>query len=266
MRGLFLILITSLLTGCGLQWVNRINPSANYDQDQHECKVEALRLIPNTVVTQTPAPTNYMTSCDRIGTSISCDSRAMGRADTSTLQNIQDMHSSSARSSHVSSCMKAKGWGLEKQANTGQADIGSQIAQFNSEMKSIVDGFESNTCGDERLRVIFSKTKCNVRDLTLTQMTDETFITEGEKSVLVIYEQKLRILSTQQLNVISKYVQPSSLRDGMISLRAQQFNEVLNNCLDLYQGKIRWGEYNKKRVDLNTIHLRQMSDLQIKSR
>jgi hypothetical protein len=190
----------------------------------------------------------------------------MRSANTATLQNIQDMHSSSARSSHVSSCMKAKGWGLEKQANTGQTDIGSKIAQFNSEMRSIADGFESNTCRDERLRVIFSKTKCNVRDLTLVQTSDESFVTEDQKSALVIYEQKLNILRTQQLNVMSQYVQPVSLKEEMTTLLNQQFTEMLNNLLDLYQRKIRWGEYNKKRVDLNIIHVQQKSLIQSKSR
>lgn len=259
MKRLLLILITSLLTGCGLQWVNRINPGANYDQDQHECKVEALRLIPNTVVTQTPAPINYTTSCDRVGTSISCDSRAIGRTDTSSLQSIQDMNSSSARSSHASSCMKAKGWSLEKQASTGQTDAGSQIAQFNSEMRSIAEDYERNTCDDERLRVIFSKSKCKVRDLTFVQMSDESFVIENQKTALVIYENKLKIFKNQELSVVAKHVQPVSIKDEMKNQINQHFNRGMSNRLDLYQGKISWGEYNKKRVDLNIIYVQQIS-------
>lgn len=118
MKKLTVILATLFLSGCGLQWVNTTNPYANYQQDEFACRSDALRLIPNVVVPPQPqqAP-SYNTNCTRFGNSVNCNSTAMPSTDTTAVaQSFQNMTTSNARASHVGSCMRAKGWYLEKKS------------------------------------------------------------------------------------------------------------------------------------------------------
>jgi uncharacterized lipoprotein len=112
MKKLIFAIVVLALTGCGLQWVNRSNPYANYQQDDYACKTEALRLIPNVRVQQ-QTPTTYTTDCSRLGSSVSCTSTPQPNND-STAQSFQDMNTNNARNNHANSCMRARGWYLEK--------------------------------------------------------------------------------------------------------------------------------------------------------
>lgn len=105
-----------VLSACGLHWVNRSNPYANYEQDGYACKNEALRLIPDVrLQPQLQQAPSYNTNCTRYGNNVNCQSTAIPTTDlTGFNQTIQNSRTSADRSSHVSSCMRAKGWYLTK--------------------------------------------------------------------------------------------------------------------------------------------------------
>lgn len=110
------LLLAVLLSGCGLHWVNRVNPSANYAQDEHTCKIEAIKLIPNVIATATTPSvlSGSRTTCDASQTSVSCRTTPTALADPGLSQSTLDFRTDTDRRSHVSSCMRAKGWVLEK--------------------------------------------------------------------------------------------------------------------------------------------------------
>jgi hypothetical protein len=117
MKTATIIILTIFLSGCGLQWINRVNPNASFEQDEYACKTEAIRLFPNVKVPSQRQPPTYSTNCTSLGGFVDCTSRPMAGQDTTSIaiaQNYQDMTTNNARSNLAGSCIRARGWSLEK--------------------------------------------------------------------------------------------------------------------------------------------------------
>ncbi len=112
---LYFLLLVLFLSGCGLTHVNRVNPSANYDQDRASCAFEAERSIPFVPIQVAPQAPRYATNCTRIGNTVTCDSVPMPSAQNQGFnQLLQDNQVRSARFSYIDKCLSAKGWRLER--------------------------------------------------------------------------------------------------------------------------------------------------------
>jgi hypothetical protein len=145
------------------------------------------------------------------------------------------------------SCMNAHGWYLQRQAMGQQ-----QAAQMQpNPLKEASDTFMAELtarCQEPELQPYFAKTSCNALDATLEQLTDSSTITEPQKIAL----QKNR---SEYLEQSRKFIQALRQYGGqkgnaIASLREKIGDQGDAVMLDLYAGKITWGEYNRRRKEL----------------
>lgn len=148
-----------------------------------------------------------------------------------------------------SSCMNSKGWSLQnKDLVEAQA---SQNQVRNNEIKQRFDQISSDIlamCGREELKDYYKKTACKAPDISFEQIADTTKITSLQKTSLIKQREHVASLEKAQ--------------DDVQRLRGEAGQKVISiainfirpenekNNLDLYNGKITWGEYNKKRKEI----------------
>jgi hypothetical protein len=121
-----------------------------------------------------------------------------------------------------------------------QAEVQNKFEQ----LKIVLDSI----CIDPQYAVYYKKTSCIANEVNFAQITDMTNITAEQKIVLV--QQRIKITSTERM-------QDEAQR--MRGVVGQKIIDVANtylrpenekNNLNLYNGLINWGEYNKKRKEI----------------
>ena len=160
------------------------------------------------------------------------------------------------------SCMNARGWYLQRQAGTQEPAQGAQP----SPVKIAFDTFAAEAqarCREPELQPYFAKTSCNAFDITLEQLTDSSKITEEQKVAL----QKNRSEYLQQSRKLIQAIRQYGGQKGasVATLREKSDEEVDANILELYTGRISWGEYNRHRKDIN-VRLRDNQNEIVNSR
>jgi hypothetical protein len=104
------------------------------------------------------------------------------------------------------------------------------------------------TCKEAELQEYYKKSACSAFDIAFEQITDSTKITDEQKNVLIKQRQKV-----MQIEKISDEI------ETMRGVVGQKFLDIVanytrpeneKNNLDLYNGVITWGEYNKKRKEI----------------
>src|SRR5207253_1074370 len=98
-------------------------------------------------------------------------------------------------------------------------------------------------CQEPELRPYFTKTPCIAFDATLEQLSDSSGITEEQKVAL----QKNR---SEYFEQSRRFIQALRQHGGQKGAAIATMREKLDdegdaNILDLYAGKISWGEYNR---------------------
>lgn len=152
------------------------------------------------------------------------------------------------------SCMNAKGWSwqnkqnLQNQLQQQQANASVVQSQIESD-KARINSMRTEMCANPELKAYYSKTACKVQDITFEQLADNSKITAPQKAALVkqraivdkIQKEQTRAMrSTPSVN--AKKV--ADLYESIIVTQGDQIN------LDLYNGKITWGEFNQRRKDI----------------
>lgn len=199
-------------------------------------------------------------------------SEAYGQDRLICLQQSQQMESKSGTSASVNSaygayesksrtgavtntamfnaCMNGKGWVLRK--STDVAEENSRMKVVNDEKKDQMQSLSSqirDLCQRDEYLPFTSKTSCGDKQISLAMLSDNSKITQAQKIAMDGYTQEWESLTSQQEKLIPR------ARNTKLIERIQCVNEKVKplfrkNDLDLYSGKITWGQYNKNKNDL----------------
>lgn len=133
-----------------------------------------------------------------------------------------------------------------------KSDQKAKIKDFNDQMKTM--------CEKTEYKSILEKTSCNAQEVSFTQMADEKKINKDQKPVFLKFHTEATTIS-KQMRDYSRSVAVSEsdrrlcdLSDSIASIRDSL-------SLDLYAGKITWGEFNKGRKDLVEKYLAEYKKL-----
>jgi predicted aspartyl protease len=135
-------------------------------------------------------------------------------------------------------CMTAQGYTLVKQASVDQAK--TAFNTINSEMLAF--------CASEEVQPYFSKTPCKSEEISLEQIADKSRITNDEKVALskVRTEGKKRV---KELEDIYRQYDPQHA-PSIVARIEQSTTEQDSLAENFYEGRITWGEYNKRRMEI----------------
>ncbi|MBU3547498.1 hypothetical protein [Polynucleobacter sp. P1-05-14] len=152
------------------------------------------------------------------------------------------------------SCMNAKGWSWQSKDSAQAAVAQSQMAtagaqsQVQSEMSQI-KARQQATCSNPDFKLYYAKSSCLAEDMTFEQLADSTKITPAQKAVLVKQREAVASQQKDQMEINRRLfgAQGAKVADLAQSTLIPQNDK---NNLDLYNGKITWGEYNQKRKEI----------------
>lgn len=102
-------------------------------------------------------------------------------------------------------------------------------------------------CIDERFKLFFAKTHCNVPELTLQHLTGNSKVTPAEKNVLLQMDNEYLIIAQMVAENYKLNTRPESLGTALANNRMKGRSDSQENLFNLYQGKITWGGYNTQR-------------------
>ena len=108
---------------------------------------------------------------------------------------------------------------------------------------------KSALCSNPEYKIILEISPCNLSNLSLDKIADNSKITPEQKTVIVKYRSASSELDKDYMAKQRLY---GGINGGKLSELAESFNPVQEqNDLELYEGKKTWGEYLQKRKDLN---------------
>ena len=143
-------------------------------------------------------------------------------------------------------CMVGKGWILKDKASHEASDSASA-----NSWKAVMDKSKADSelrCKDPSFKVYYSKTACFAQDMTFEQMADDSKITPQQKPVLMAVKKSVDSQLAQVYNSLKQI--PNAPGEKVASLYKSFEIEIDKNALDLYSGKISWGDYNRKRKEI----------------
>lgn len=127
----------------------------------------------------------------------------------------------------------------------------AQNQEKNDDLKRQNEQMRANSsamCNKDELKEYYKKTSCSALEISFEQLADESKITDSQKIALVKQRHEVAMIEREQ-DAVQK--QRGEAGQKFIYL-ANNFLRPANekNNLDLYNGKITWGDYNKKRKEL----------------
>jgi hypothetical protein len=137
-----------------------------------------------------------------------------------------------------------------KQANNPSSKNTYSKSSFDAESKRLNLKAESN-CQKDELKEYYSKTPCHVAGITFEHMSDATKITPAQKIAMQKARALADELNKEQLAINRNFggAMGAKVSDLIESTTTPQNDK---NNLDLYNGKISWGDYNQKRKEIIT--------------
>ncbi len=151
-------------------------------------------------------------------------------------------------------CMNSKGWSWmdQKAVPGGNRSPAAQQADSQS-AKSRSDAVYAQmaaSCKNPDYAAYYAKTFCSAPESTLAMMSDKSKINAREKEVLNAWSQAYDKLLLEANDLARQY---GSAKDKQIILYYDTVSTPASqkNRLDLYDGKITWGDYNRRRKEIN---------------
>lgn len=144
-------------------------------------------------------------------------------------------------------CLNARGWYLTRQEQIAAqnqndtdkaAEAKATIERVNIEIKEI--------CLKQEYKLIFEKVACRAEDITLQQLANSERLSNSDKPAFMKYHSEISN-KTKQISDAFRTVNNQKYRDF-----AKLFERIYGSprekvALDLYEGKITWGDYGKYR-------------------
>lgn len=240
-----------LISGCANNvWVHPSKNNAQFNQDKNDCIVQANNAIPRQIVPQQPSPPPaYTTNCYGSSNMASCTTTPQYQPNyTATAQAIADGSTNRSRDNFFSSCMQSRGWNLQSAESvaTNQAQLEDRKEQFRAAMRDISQQVDQ-MCANPELSAYFAKTPCNSADSTLIQLSDTTKANKKEKEAISKLDVAVVKFLKEKEEVYSRYVVPPSLAQKAVALNKKYGDKAQKLRLELFNGKITWGQYNTER-------------------
>ena len=147
------------------------------------------------------------------------------------------------------SCMGSKGWTLKSKEVIQSESIQIQAADTSARdrISQIVEQVKAH-CREPEFKELYTKTGCLVSDISFSQIADESRITAEQKLALLKQQDVIMKLNREQDEAMKK-AGLGGVREAEFR-RAHLYPMSERNNLNLYSGKITWGEYNQRRKDI----------------
>lgn len=146
-------------------------------------------------------------------------------------------------------CMNSKGWSLQSSSNIEQSQ--AQNRQQAESTKYRQEGLTQSRlalCGDSRFEAYFAKTACKISDLSLAQLADGSRVTPAQKKAMDQLSPELNSINRETINLQQSISGKST--GARVSTLQSAFDADEKNRLNLYTGKITWGQYNTTRKEI----------------
>ena len=136
--------------------------------------------------------------------------------------------------------------------------IGSAYGQTNfQEAIDKLNQQSNERCANPEFKAFYDKTPCTTRDINFQYVSDATKITPTQKKVLLLAKSSIDAIQKERMRI-----EREAGMHEIVHLKEQLLipqNDA--NNLDLYNGKITWGEYNTKRRDIFNNYLSEVKKL-----
>jgi hypothetical protein len=105
-----------------------------------------------------------------------------------------------------------------------------------------------DACAREEFKPLFLHTACNAYDFTSAQLADTSRLAASDKVPFLTLHTEAHLLATRVAWAWRSYGGREGAEAALASERADSLHE--NNARALYDGKITWGDYNKRRREI----------------
>ena len=141
-------------------------------------------------------------------------------------------------------CLRGKGWyGTDpKNASTSNNELLAERDEIRRKSRE--------RCADPKFAVIYEKTPCLSGSIDFKYMTDETRITSAQKNVFIEWRLDLG-QSVEKIVEFETRLNGGVGRKVAANFLSAKIEDDKNN-LDLYNGKITWGQYNSRRKEISS--------------
>ena len=210
-----LLLSVALLSGCAQQWIKPGLTQEEFQRDRYACLQGSQQAQSSFVIGQYAA------------------GGASGMQTNDML---------------FRACMGSRGYALQTIDPSGKPVNPSPVVAQAAQARTDFDSQMRATCGNPEFSAYFAMTSCAVKDIQFQHLANETKITPEQKVVFLKARAALDALSKQQMDNMRQFGGENGRR--LVS-RADSFQpQTDQNNLDLYNGQITWGTYNKRRKEI----------------
>lgn len=138
-------------------------------------------------------------------------------------------------------CMNSRGWNLaDKTSPEGSTPYSEAIGAIVTEQKA--------SCSREDLQAFYRKAPCTTGDTTLDQLADRSKISADEKPALSKWRAAQDEFNKRVESIHREYNLQRGNPIAQVIEKASMAGDAL--ALELYNGKITWGEFNNRRREL----------------
>lgn len=145
-------------------------------------------------------------------------------------------------------CMVAQGYTLRQ----GGSQSNSNNPEVEAGLKAIL-ARQAATCGDPKFSPYYTKTACTANKISFEQLTDATKISPGAKAIFVELRATVDAQNAEAADFLRKHGGPVGAKQADLYTTAKVQND--KNNVDLFNGAITWGEYNKRRQQIHADYL-----------
>ncbi len=164
-----------------------------------------------------------------------------------------DLAANLNRSNFLDMCVQGQGWTVQTKESAQaqsqqQSDLNRKKADYNSTMNAL-DNQMVQVCAKPEYDLLIKKSPCDSTNISMDQMADDSKIATKLKKKFLAFRKEIQNLSKQK----REFLRLNALVDNDRRLADQMESTELDsigNSLDLHNGKITWGEYNKIRKDI----------------
>lgn len=147
-------------------------------------------------------------------------------------------------------CMNSKGWTLQSSSTLERsaAQQRQQVEQ-NTYRFEMLSQRRAALCQEQAYNAFYSKTPCKASDATLSQLSDNSKITVAQRKALDLLSPEFNSLN-KDVVAAQRSVGGKSNVEKVAALQSA-FDAEDKNRLDLYSGKITWGQFNATRKGIS---------------
>lgn len=265
--------LLAFLTGCAqTYWVHPSKSEAQFNIDKSYCENEASINVRATVAAPvTPIytpPSQYNTNCSAMGYSVNCTTTAqpnsLGQLQQQHAQNMAqagaNIGDAFARQRYAENCMINLGWSKQKISKSENKKIEELNIGFEKEMSELNADQIEKMCKAQEFQAFFQKSPCDTREINLAHLAINLKADEKDRKDIILFSEYLQSYQKKEIEIVEKYIL-DPLKTNYINMRRGQNNRGLALALELYEGKITWGEFNKKRLENYDLGMQERRNL-----